>query len=331
MSQQTLAHFVLERNIRHSPRRSPLRTLHTSLSGSDAVASPMSPDEEVIRQRGQIRTSPRKRAFQTSTPAITDIGLLDTSLDTSTTSSSGSRTPTRKSAADGVRKRLMLSTSYISSDPEDSPCPKGLTQSAAKKRKSNKGTNALPVSINKRLSALSSEQLTELLGNLINKHPDLKEEVEKSLPKPDIGHLMDNLEYFRKNIFKSLPNSRWGSSRDAFCFRRVKTHVENFKSTCISQGKQLQDAGSWEASLEYILQAWECVGNTPDWDNVAHNKSKEMCFRNLATQCKKSVKESSLDKDAYIAIKDRLEEAVIINNQISPCIEIVDKKIQKIK
>lgn len=52
------------------------------------------------------------------------VGLLDTSLDTSTTSSSGSRTPTRKSAADGVRKRLMLSTSYISSDPEDSPCPK---------------------------------------------------------------------------------------------------------------------------------------------------------------------------------------------------------------
>lgn len=58
------------------------------------------------------------------------------------------------------------------------------------------------------------------------------QEVEKSLPKPDIGHLMDNLEYFRKNIFKSLPNSRWGSSRDAFCFRRVKTHVENFK-VCI--------------------------------------------------------------------------------------------------
>jgi hypothetical protein len=55
------------------------------------------------------------------------------------------------------------------------------------------------------------------------------QEIEKSLPKPDISHLIENLEYFRKNVFKSLPNSRWGSSRDAFCFRRVKTHVENFK------------------------------------------------------------------------------------------------------
>ena len=43
--------------------------------GVDGVTvSPMSPDEEVIRQRGQIRTSPRKRAFQTSTPTITDVG-----------------------------------------------------------------------------------------------------------------------------------------------------------------------------------------------------------------------------------------------------------------
>ena len=52
------------------------------------------------------------------------LGLDDSSLDTSTLSSNGSRTPTRRSAADGVRKRLKLSTSYVSSDPEDSPCPK---------------------------------------------------------------------------------------------------------------------------------------------------------------------------------------------------------------
>lgn len=51
------------------------------------------------------------------------LGLDDSSLDTSTLSN-GSRTPTRRSAADGVRKRLMLSASYVSSDPEDSPCPK---------------------------------------------------------------------------------------------------------------------------------------------------------------------------------------------------------------
>lgn len=289
----------------------------------------MSPDEEVIRQRGQIRTSPRKRAFQTSTPSVTDIKLLDSSLDTSTTSSNGSRTPTRKNAADGVRKRLLLSTSYVSSDPEDSPCPKGLTPSKTKKRKSINDASEKPFT--RRLSALSSEQLTELLDNLINRHPELKEEVEKSLPKPDISHLIENLEYFRKNIFKSLPNSRWGSSRDAFCFRRVKTHVENFKSSCNTQGKQLQDAGSWEASLEYILQAWGCVGNLPDWDNVAHNKNKEMCFRNLSVQCKKALKESMLDRDTYLSIKNRIEDAVEVNDQIKPCLEIVNKKLQKLK
>lgn len=82
-------------------------------------------------------------------------------------------------------------------------------------------------------------------------------------------------------------------------------HFFHFQSSCISQGKQLQDTGFWESSLEYILEAWECVSNLPDWDNVAHNKSKEMCYRNLSTQCKKALKESNLDKEAYLSIISR--------------------------
>ena len=55
------------------------------------------------------------------------------------------------------------------------------------------------------------------------------QDIERLLPTPDVSPLLDNLEYFRHNIYKSLPHSKWGSSRDAFCFRRVKTHVDNFK------------------------------------------------------------------------------------------------------
>lgn len=51
---------------------------------------------------------------------------------------------------------------------------------------------------------------------------------EIALPSPDIGNLLENLERCKSNIFKSFPNSRWGSSRDAFCYRRVKTHLDSF-------------------------------------------------------------------------------------------------------
>ena len=51
---------------------------------------------------------------------------------------------------------------------------------------------------------------------------------EISIPSPDISSLIENLESLKSNIYKSFPNSRWGSSRDAFCYRRVKTHLDNF-------------------------------------------------------------------------------------------------------
>lgn len=82
-------------------------------------------------------------------------------------------------------------------------------------------------------------------------------------------------------------------------------YFHSSQRTCINQGKQLLDAGSWEASMEYILEAWDVVQQTPDWDNIAHNKSREMCYRTLATQFKKSLKESDLGKEAYEDLKER--------------------------
>lgn len=51
---------------------------------------------------------------------------------------------------------------------------------------------------------------------------------EIAIPSPDISNLLENLERCKSNIFKSFPNSRWGSNRDAFCYRRVKTHLDSF-------------------------------------------------------------------------------------------------------
>ena len=66
------------------------------------------------------------------------------------------------------------------------------------------------------------------LFSLINTYLSLQE-ISYQVPAPDLSHLIKNLEYFRRNTFKSLPYTRWGSSRDAFCYRRVKTHVDSFK------------------------------------------------------------------------------------------------------
>jgi len=55
------------------------------------------------------------------------------------------------------------------------------------------------------------------------------QEIKDSLPAPDIRPLEDRLNYLKKNIFKSLPNSRLTSKTDSPAYSRAATHVLAFK------------------------------------------------------------------------------------------------------
>ena len=71
----------------------------------------------------------------------------------------------------------------------------------------------------------------------------------------------------------------------------------------MNQGKHLLEAASWDACIEYTLKAVDFIDRLPDWDNDAHNKTKQQCFKGMASQCKSAVKHSSLDKNRYTEIK----------------------------
>ncbi|KAK3581687.1 hypothetical protein CHS0354_032407 [Potamilus streckersoni] len=288
-------------------------------------------DEQIIQLRGALRSSPRRRSAALATAELSLLGLspdtsFDTSLESSVSNSSAfsdlnSSTPVREPVlAEGIRKRLMLTPP---SD-LDTSFPKGSTP--PKKRKTKQGSSA---SWRRRLSALSQDQLVVLVDEITMRHPTLREEVERMMPSPDINPFIDNLEYFRHNIFKSLPQSRLGSNRDAFCFKRVKTHVENFKAACINQGKQLTEAEAWEGSIEYVIRAAELVDKLPDWDNPTHNKIKLQCFKGLLSQGKSALKHSDLDRAKYQSIRDRFQTVVKICVDFDPLLKFVEKKLEK--
>lgn len=57
----------------------------------------------------------------------------------------------------------------------------------------------------------------------------LFKELRGLIPEPDLAELEEKLKYLKRNIYKSFPYARYGSSRDAFCYRRVNTHLAAFK------------------------------------------------------------------------------------------------------
>lgn len=307
--------------------RSPLSIVHQDDEGPQSRTT-VSPEEQIIQQRGRLRSSPRKKALTSNSPRIKVTEMVDLISD-SPNDKSGWTPLRKKSQVDGIKRRLQLeeqaSRVDLDSEPQDDSIDRNQEIAPKKKRKYTKSNKSEPPNLHKRLSVLSCEQLTKLVETLVGNHPELEEEI--AIPSPDISNLIENLERCKSNIFKSFPNSRWGSNRDAFCYRRVKTHLDSFTKSCIDQGKQLESFESWTALIDYILKAWEIVDELPQWDNPDHNKSKNRCFKTLGVQCRKAIGQIHLTQSEYRDVLSRLDEAVQINDNLLPCIQLVKKKI----
>ncbi|XP_068686194.1 uncharacterized protein [Montipora foliosa] len=186
------------------------------------------------------------------------------------------------------------------------------------------GPTSLALSVT--LNGLSKSQLVDLMTTLVTeRHPDLEQEVRGLVPEPDLTELEEKLKYLQRNIYKSFPYTRYGSSRDAFCYRRVNTHLSAFKKECVSQGNTLVSSQLWESTVCYVLMAWTYVDGMPNWDNPAHNKSKEQCFKSLAVQCKKALTKlkNSLTQDKCQDLLERMQEACEQNNELQPCVDLL--------
>lgn len=146
------------------------------------------------------------------------------------------------------------------------------------------------------MRGLSVNQLVDLIENVVKKHPETKSEFIKLTPVPDLGPLEKKLEALKKTIYKAFPWSKYGSDRDAFCFRRVKGHLSAFQKECLEQNKSLIDSQQWKSSIEYIIIAWKFVYELPDWDDPTHNKTNEQCYKKLALNLSNSLKKGTFGK-----------------------------------
>lgn len=61
----------------------------------------------------------------------------------------------------------------------------------------------------------------------------------------------------------------------------------------------------WPAIFEYILLGWHFTTGLPDWNNVAHNKIKSLCMKQLAAQCMSALKAAKMDKPALKELIER--------------------------
>lgn len=109
--------------------------------------------------------------------------------------------------------------------------------------------------------------------------------------------LENKLKAFSKDITKAFPWTKYGSNRDAFCYRRVRGHLGVFKRECLEQCKAFVDQKQWNNAINYIVISWQYVDQLPRWDDPNHNKINEQCYKKLTSYLAMSLKKGTFRKD----------------------------------
>uniref|UniRef100_A0A6P4E0Y0 Uncharacterized protein LOC108037884 n=1 Tax=Drosophila rhopaloa TaxID=1041015 RepID=A0A6P4E0Y0_DRORH len=277
------------------------------VQAQDFVFSPLpSPDELVIRQRG------RRRFTTTFSPdKVNGGGGSGGASGGSSMRSPFQRTPTKNlQLTSGMilrsspRKRLTMGSTPPEPTPMEtySPIKMATTKQLwpgtpiVKKLKMDDrpvGQTNTDATLPSLLQGLSQDQLIELIMNNLKAASD-EDEIRRQLPTPDISSLEQELHHAKRLIFKSLPTSRLCKKTDAAAYSKASMHLNEFKRVLQSQAKRLHDSTHWDALVDYVTVAWQCVASTPNWESHAHNAVRRQCFKLLACSCYAAIKHGGM-------------------------------------
>lgn len=152
--------------------------------------------------------------------------------------------------------------------------------------------------------------MINLIDTIIEKHPEIKNEVVGLIPTPDLSQFEKKLEALKNNIDKSFPWAKYGTGRNAFCYQRVKTHLDTFQQECIQQCKTLIDYEQWNTSFDYAIIALKYVRQLPDWDVPRHNKHKPDCYKKLTSHLVNALKKGTFEKQKLKSFIVRLVKII---------------------
>uniref|UniRef100_H3C6C4 Uncharacterized protein n=1 Tax=Tetraodon nigroviridis TaxID=99883 RepID=H3C6C4_TETNG len=125
---------------------------------------------------------------------------------------------------------------------------------------------------------LSEQQVAQLMRSLIL----VEQSLEPRILASDLKYLQEDLQLKKANVYKSIPYSRFGSNRDAHCYRKAYPQLVAFKVSCQEWGQVLLKNKEWDAVLEHTLMAWRYTSELPQWDTANHNALREQCYSILA-------------------------------------------------
>ncbi|XP_028991519.1 uncharacterized protein LOC114846704 [Betta splendens] len=172
-------------------------------------------------------------------------------------------------------------------------------------------------------SPISNQQLAQLIRSLIL----VEQSQEPRILTSDLKYLQEDLQLKKANVYRSIPYSRFGSNRDAHCYRKAYPHLVAFKVSCQEWGQVLLRNKEWDAVLEHTLMAWRYTSELPQWDTANHNALREQCYNILAANGLAALQHYSPELCRGRELLRRLKMAQLHSKSIVPCIQELQRII----
>ncbi|XP_017285896.1 uncharacterized protein LOC108244311 [Kryptolebias marmoratus] len=164
---------------------------------------------------------------------------------------------------------------------------------------------------------LSKQQLVQLIRSVIL----IEKSHEPRIMASDLKFLQEDLQLQKANVYRSIPYSRFGSNRDAHCYRKAYPHLVAFKVSCREWGQVLLGNKEWDAVLEHSLMAWRYTSELPQWDTASHNALREQCYGVLAAHSLAALQHYRPEAVRVRELLRRFKRAQLQSQAVAPCVQ----------
>ncbi|ETN46243.1 uncharacterized protein HMPREF1541_00427 [Cyphellophora europaea CBS 101466] len=204
--------------------------------------------------------------------------------------------PTRSMPTQNPRKRKASPSPDRDDEMTTSPglsnarLPNALTPTSRKRVRAD--VIGRPLTVDRLLETLDKDSLRSVLSSLVNRNPNLKEEVVLLSPRPSIQSTLQVLRQYYNKLMDSFPLDP--NPQSDYSYDRIRIHLHALLEALADFTPHFLPPNELQSStsLEYLHGVTQIIHNLPDWDTPQYNISKQNAYEEISRAWVTVLKES---------------------------------------
>lgn len=139
-----------------------------------------------------------------------------------------------------------------------------------------------PLPLPRLLETLSAEQMRHLLQNVADQHPELRQEIVTTAPRPSIDSTLSVLRKYESDFREAFPLGNRPTSE--YAYNRVRQHLLQLLDALRDYTPHFLPPQESQTitSLNYLDAVTQIIHRLPDWDNYQQQRQKNEAYDEIS-------------------------------------------------